>query len=91
MVKKTMGYPLHVHKLLKSGLLINCGDERCQEEMAIPAQLGMNERECSHLMLVYNAFYPQPASSGKYRVLSEETCKTLAHAKRVTRNAFSGY
>eukprot|EP00795_Rhopilema_esculentum_P017054 gene17054-8570_t len=28
--------------------------------MATASQSGMNERECSHLMLVYNAFYPQP-------------------------------
>ena len=55
-----VGYPLHGQKLLKSGLLINCEDERCQEEIANALQLGMNERECSHLMLVYNAFYPQP-------------------------------
>eukprot|EP00795_Rhopilema_esculentum_P017059 gene17059-8575_t len=45
--------------------------------MATASQSGMNERECSHLTLVYNAFYPQPftlnedkltelASSGKY-------------------------
>eukprot|EP00795_Rhopilema_esculentum_P017055 gene17055-8571_t len=46
-------------KLLKSGL-INCEDERCQEEMATAWQSGMNERKCSHLMLVYNPFYPQP-------------------------------
>ena len=67
-------------------------DERCQEEMATASQSGMNERECSHLILVYNALYPQPftlnedrlielASSGKYKVLSEETVNTCTFKK----------
>ena len=95
MVKKSshggVSYPLHVQKSLKSGL-IDYEDERCREEMATAVRSGMNGRECSHLMLVNNAFYPQPftlnegklfelASNEKYRVLSEETVNTCIELK----------
>eukprot|EP00795_Rhopilema_esculentum_P005631 gene5631-10847_t len=94
-----VGHPLHVQKLLQSGL-IDCEDERCREEMTTAAWSGMNGTECSHLMLVNNAFYPQQftlseyklfqlASSGKYRVLSEEivsTCIELKHENNLNKD-----
>ena len=95
MVKKSVhggiGYPLHVQKLLKSGL-VDCEDDRCREEMAIAARSGMNGRECHHLLLVNNAFYPdlvtlsedklyELASDDKYRILSEETVNSCLDLK----------
>ena len=60
-VKKSVhggiGDPLHVHKLLKSGL-VDCEDDQRREDMAIAARSAMNCRECHHLPLVNNAFYP---------------------------------
>ncbi len=65
MVRKSMqrgvGYPLHVQRLLhnQAGARIDCEVERCRHEMRISARSGMQGRECTHLLLVNNALYPE--------------------------------
>ena len=55
-----VGNPVHVQKIVNSNeeRMIDCEVQSCREEMKIAARTGMKGRECSHLVLVNNAFFP---------------------------------
>ena len=89
-----VGFPFHVQKVVNSSKDGNknvCELQSCKDEMEIASRSGMKGRECQHLSLVNNAFYPpdvqldisrlnELSASGMFKVLKNETIqRCIAH------------
>eukprot|EP00112_Aurelia_sp_Birch-Aquarium-sp1_P023018 Seg6701.2 transcript_id=Seg6701.2/GoldUCD/mRNA.D3Y31 product="hypothetical protein" protein_id=Seg6701.2/GoldUCD/D3Y31 len=81
-----VGFPIHVQKIVNSkrGNVIDCEVASCRTQMEISERSGMRGRECSHLLLVNDAFYPpeqilyenalnELSATNKFRLLKPET------------------